>query len=103
MSMNDVTVIAPIEGSKAVAAAGTAERLTSASNPCSSVIITARAANTKSIAWGFSNAVEGGAGAEVGACIKPGESIEVKCGNTNEIWIDAQVNGEGVSFTTTVR
>lgn len=100
-SANDVTVIAPVEDSKAVAAAGTPVQLQN--HPCSSVLITARIANTKPIAVGFSNAVRAGAGTEVGFTIKPGESREIPCANTNDFWIDAQVNGEGISYTTLVR
>lgn len=86
------------EGSKNVAAAGTPEKLLAASTPCSEVAVTARPGNTGKIAVGFSAAVRAAAGGEVGAILSPGDTISVPVGNVNQVYIDATVNGEGVSF-----
>ncbi len=88
------------QGSKNIAVAGTPAAL-AASTACTSVIITARKGNTKEIAYGFSNAVRATAGSEIGAQLQPGESVTLYVTNLSLIWIDAQVNGEGVSFTYT--
>lgn len=86
------------EGSKNVAATGTPEQLSAVKKLMGKAVITARPANTGPIAVGFSNAVRAGAGVEVGALVNPGESIEIEAPDLSQIWIDAKVNGEGVSF-----
>lgn len=105
MSVNDITTIAPIEGGKSVAAAGTPERIVAAgaTTRCSAVVLTARKGNTGSIAYGFDNTVRATAGAEVGAILTPGSSVVIDTRDASNIFIDATTNGEGVGFTTVVR
>lgn len=86
------------QGSKAVTTAATPLAL-AASTACTQIIITARIGNTKQIAYGFSNAVRATAGSEIGAQLQPGDSVSLKVNNLSSIFIDAQVNGEGVSYT----
>jgi hypothetical protein len=87
------------QGNKVVAAPATALQLVAGATPCTTVIVTARVGNTKEIAYGFSNAVRATAGAEVGAQLQPGDSVSLRVSDVSKIWIDAQVAGEGVSFT----
>lgn len=103
MSVNDISTIAPAEGGKSVAAAGTPVQLSSTSIKCSAVVITARKGNTGSVAYGFDNTVRATAGSEVGAILTPGSSVAIDTRDVSNIWIDASVNGEGVGFTTIVR
>lgn len=88
------------EGQQEVAAAATPEQL-AANQACTSVAITAQIGNTKQVAIGFSNAVRATAGAEIGMQLQPGDTVVYNVDNLNKIWVDAQVNGEGVSFTYT--
>ncbi len=99
LNTNDDPSVGGSEGSKNVAAAATPETIVAVSTPCRRVIITARAGNTKPIAYGFSNAVRATAGAEVGAQLAAGASVSLPVADALLVWIDAQVNGEGVSFT----
>lgn len=89
------------QGNKAVTTAGTPQQLAAASTPCTNVIISARIGNTKEVAYGFSNAVRATAGGEIGATLQPGDSVALRVNNLQAIWLDAQVSGEGVSYTYT--
>jgi hypothetical protein len=86
------------QGNKAVTNAGTPLQL-AAATACRAVVITARIGNTKEVAIGFSNAVRATAGSELGMCLQPGTSVAIAVSDLSLIWVDAQVNGEGVSFT----
>lgn len=86
------------QGNKVVAAAGTPVAL-AAATPCRAVVITARIGNTKEVAVGFSNTVRATSGAEIGMQLQPGQSISIAVTDLSLIFIDAQVNGEGVSYT----
>lgn len=103
MSVNDIASIAPIQGGKSVAVAGTPVQLSATSTRCDAVILTARKGNTGSIAYGFSNTVRATAGAEVGAILTPGSSVVIETMDVANVWIDATTNGEGVGFSTQVR
>ncbi len=93
------------DGRKVVAAAGTAERLVArgaaGSSPISAVIITAETDNTGIIAVGASTVV-----ATVltrrGIPLAPGESVTISCKDLADIYIDATVTGDGVTFTALV-
>lgn len=103
MSVNDIATIAPTEGSKDVAVPATPVQLSATSIRCSAVVITARPGNTGSIAYGQTNAVRATVGAEVGALLAPGTSVTYPIWDVQEIWIDAAIAGNGVSFTTVVK
>lgn len=88
------------EGGKNVTTHGTPVQLVSTKTQMGAVVITARPANTGVIAVGFSNAVRAVAGGEVGATLKANASITIPgVADLSQIWIDATVDGEGVSFT----
>ncbi len=91
---HDVTGIA--HGRKAVAAAGTDEAL-AASTPAKYVIITANAKNTGTICVGGSG-VDAAEDTRTGIPLSAGGSCGVPCDNLADIYIDATVSGEGVSF-----
>lgn len=103
MSVNDITTIAPTSASKNVAAAGTPERLSATSIRCSAVVVTARPGNTGTIAYGQTNAVRATAGSEVGSTLAAGQSVTYPIFDAMELWIDTEINGEGVSYTTVVK
>ncbi len=86
------------QGSKNVTTAATPLQL-AATTAIKSVIVTARIGNTKEIAVGFSNAVRATAGSEIGMCLQPGDSVTLNVNDLAAVWIDAQINGEGCSFT----
>lgn len=62
--------------------------------PCHSVLIIALKSNTGSIYVGSDNVSSSTFGAELSA----NESVELELSNTNLIWIDASVSGEGISY-----
>lgn len=89
------------QGSKNVTTAATPLAL-AASTACRVVVITARTGNTKEIAIGWSNAVRATAGSEIGLTLAPGASIAIAVTDLSLLFIDAQVSGEGCSFTYSV-
>jgi hypothetical protein len=87
------------EGSKNVAVAGTPEKLSATKKLCGEVVITARPGNAGIVAVGFSNAVRATPAAEIGAIIQAGGGFTLSVPDISQVWIDASVSGEGVSFT----
>ena len=85
------------DGIKAVTTAGTAVRLSATSVPCRRVFIQALATNTKAIAIGASTVVAAEATAR-GASIFPTQGDWFNVDNLNLLYIDSQVNGEGVNY-----
>lgn len=84
-------------GNKAVATAGTAEALVSASTPCAWVVITAAPANTGNITVGDSNVVAA-ADAEAGVTLAAGDSLTLPVLDLSIVFIDATVSGDEVGF-----
>lgn len=88
------------DGEQSVTAAGTAEALSATSVECIWVIITAKAANTGSVYFGGSTV-----DATRGTPLLPGESAGIpgitpyNLYDLALIYVDAAVNGEGVTFT----
>jgi hypothetical protein len=85
------------DGRKTVTTAGTAVPLIAAGVGGNSTCITALSTNTGTICVGTST-VLAAAGTRRGTPLAPGESMTF---NTDPalVWIDATVNGEGVSFS----
>ena len=87
------------DGRKAVAAFGTAVQLTTQAVRADTLVITAFAANTKVIAVGGSTVLAAVATGR-GAALPAGASLVLhNVEDTSKIFIDSQVNGEGVTFT----
>lgn len=83
-------------GRKTVASAGTAVAL-AASTACKWVAITALLTNTQPVAIGGSG-VLATSGSRTGVVLNPGEAWEFPIDNLSKVFVDAGVNGEGVSF-----
>ncbi len=81
-------------GQTVVAAAGTRVQLTATSTPILSVTVKALSTNTGIVYVGGAD-VSAANGLEL---INPGESVSVDVDNLTDVWIDAAVNGEGVSY-----
>lgn len=84
-------------GKKTIVAAGTAEQLSSQVVPDGfEVVVKALAANATNVhvAKSKSDAETDADAYELAA----GESIGLKVQNTDDIWIDANTNGEGITF-----
>jgi|CXWL01.1.fsa_nt_gi hypothetical protein len=85
------------DGRKVVATAGTAERLVAVNTPCGKVTIIAETNNTGKVAIGDSTVI-----ATVltrkGMPLSPGASIDLEIEDLYQIWIDAEVSGDGVTF-----
>jgi hypothetical protein len=90
--------LTPSEGAKVVAAAGTAEALAAAASLFMSIAIQADPLNT-------GNIYVGGAGiaAGLGVALSAGEVLTMSGGNylvdLADVFIDSDVNGEGVTWT----
>lgn len=85
------------DGVKSVTTAGTAEQLSATSIPCRLVEIQARAGNTGQIAIGASTVVAT-VGSERGIVLQPNQSASFRIEEISDLYIDASVNGEGVSY-----
>jgi hypothetical protein len=98
-------VITPLEeariahdGSATVTTAGTAVPLISSPTPCISVAICAKTTNTGVIAVGGATVVAS-ASTRRGIPLSPGDSVSFDIADASQIYIDATVNGDGVTYT----
>jgi len=80
-------------GQKAVAAAGTDEALAASQALASGVTVKALAANTGNVYVGPE-----GVAAATGYVLAAGESVFIEVDDLAAVWLDAAVNGEGVSY-----
>ena len=85
-------------GDKDVTTAGTAERLVTESTVVHWIRITAKSANTENVGVGGST-VNATAATEVGTILDALQYVEFENVDLYEIYVDADVNGEGVTFT----
>ena len=85
------------DGRKVVTAAGTAEAL-AASTACEKVDIQAELDNTGVIVVGGSTVVATAA-TRRGIALRAGDSYCLEVDNLADVYIDAEVNGEGVTYT----
>ena len=92
---HDISTIG--DGRKVVAAAGTAEAL-AASTACEKVDIQAELDNTGVIVVGGSTVVATAA-TRRGIALRAGDSYCLEVDNLADVYIDAEVNGEGVTYT----
>lgn len=72
-----------------------------ADQACDGVFITAHRTNSDVIAVGFSSSVRANdvLSTDVGLPLEPGSTIFMSIDNTNRIYIDAKVSGEGALLT----
>lgn len=93
-------IVAPANGigggAKDVTTAGTAVQLTTTKTPITRVIIRAKTANTNNIFYGGSDVNED---LTNGAWLDAGEEAILDIEDLSLIWIDADTNGEGVTYT----
>lgn len=85
------------DGLQLVAVAGTAEPLVATSTPCRMVEIQARPENTDVVVVGASTVVAA-AGTRRGIALVPNASVQIRVTDVADLYIDAVVSGEGVSF-----
>jgi len=84
-------------GRKVVAAAGTAVALEASSRQVAGIIIVAETDNGDYIAVGDSTVIEADA-TRTGVPLAAGDSVTLYEVDLNDVYIDAAVNGEGVTF-----
>jgi hypothetical protein len=84
-------------GNQTVSSAATAMQLSTTDTACRWVYVTAWHANTGIVAVGISTVIAT-AGSALGVCLDKGVSCLLPAKNLNEVWIDATVNNEGVSY-----
>ena len=85
------------QGRKVVAAAGTAEQLTAEDTPCQKVEIQAELTNTGVVCIGGSGVVAAEA-TRKGIALEKKDTYCFEIDNLNKLYIDAEVNGEGVTY-----
>lgn len=86
-----------LDGRQTVTTGGTAVQLTTDDVPCEAVMVTALEGNTDKVVVGTSTVVAALASRR-GKPLDADESVTVPCKNANQIYLDAVVDGEGVSF-----
>lgn len=84
------------DGLQLIAASGTAEALGS-STPCRLVVVSARPENTDVVVVGASTVVAA-AGTRRGISLSPGQSVSLRVTDIANLFVDAVVTGEGVSY-----
>lgn len=88
------------DGFKNVTTAGTRVALVSSSTPVVCVTVTATSSNTGQIVVGGSTVVAAGAGTtRRGTPLSANESYTLYIDDLADVYIDATVNGEGVTFS----
>ncbi len=85
-------------GRKTVTTAGTVVALTAEEIRCDWVTVTALATNTALVAVG-AKGVKAHSGEEAGTLLQPGQSATFSIKALAELLVDAQVSGQGVSYT----
>jgi hypothetical protein len=80
-------------GNKTVTNAGTRVQLSSTTVPCSSVIVVGKAANSGTVWIGCSLIAAGS-----GLPILPLQERTIKVDNLQKVWIDADTNGDGITY-----
>jgi hypothetical protein len=85
------------DGRKTVTTAGTAVQLATVPQRANSTCVTALSTNTGTVCVGAST-VLAAAGTRRGTPLTAGQSVTFNCDATL-LWLDATVNGEGVSFS----
>lgn len=90
-----------LSGRKAVSTAGTAERLHTVSNFCSTLIVTAFEDNTDIVVVGTSS-VDATQASRTGTVLFPGQTEYLTSPSgrldVHHTWIDSEVNSEGASW-----
>jgi hypothetical protein len=86
------------DGRKVVTTAGTAVRVTTQPVASNSTCVTALSGNTGTICVGGSTVVAAVGATRRGTPLAAGESVTFNC-DASLLWIDATVNGDGVSFS----
>ena len=86
-------------GNKFVTTAGTAVPLAAVDTPCKLITINAKAANTGKIAVGGQGVIATIGVTQTGVILNAGDVYELEVADLNEVYIDATVSGEGVTFT----
>ena len=91
------------DGRKTVTAAGTRERLVASATRAKKVEITGLESNTDMIVVGGVTVVAGatldGGGTRLGTPISAGQTLTMYVEDLYDIYLDAVVSGEGVSYT----
>lgn len=85
------------DGRRGVTAAGTAQRLAAASTTCRKIVIKAFPENTDVVVVGASTVVAALA-TRRGISLSPGESVTLRVTDVYNVYADAVVSGEGVSY-----
>ena len=94
--LHDITAIG--DGRKVVTAAATAETLVASSTACQKLDIQAETDNTGLIAVGTSTVVAA-EGTQRGIILQAGDVYSIEIDDLVEVYVDATVSGDGVTFT----
>ena len=97
MTQYELTYNALTGGRRVVTTAGTAVQLSTTSTICQLVQITALVTNTAVVFVGGSDVLTT-VGSENGTPLNPGDTWEAPMQNLTQVYLDARVSGEGVSY-----
>lgn len=86
-------------GRQTVTTSGTEVQLSTSSIPCQRVIVTAEIDNTDTVVVGNVSVVASPDSAIVGTPLAAGDSYTMPINNVNKVYVDAQANGDGVTYT----
>lgn len=87
-----------LDGRKAVAVAGTPERLSTITTEIDCVTVTAERDNTGTVTVGASTVVDS-ASTRRGTPLGAGDSFSLDINHLPSVWIDAEQSGDGVTWT----
>jgi hypothetical protein len=86
------------DGYKVVAAAGTAEVLSTNTSICAEVTVVAHLSNTSIVNVGDSGVIAATGATHRGIPLAAGDAVTWHHVAPSALWIDSRVNGEGVTF-----
>lgn len=80
-------------------AAGTANQITTTTTPCKVIVFTAETNNTGAVVLGGSTTVDETIGTRSGTPLFAGDSMTMEIDDISKVYIDANVTGDGCTFT----
>jgi hypothetical protein len=84
-------------GRKLVTTAGTRVQLSTSSVPCQGLIIQSLRSNSGNISIGGED-VSGTLGTENGVELSPGQTMTLFCKDVSLVWMDSDINSEGIQY-----
>lgn len=97
MALLDSPATGLVSGSKAVTTAGTAVQISATATGIRWLLLTAKPANTKPVYVGAAD-VKATLGSENGVPLSKTVPLRLDVSDLSDVWLDAEVSGEGALF-----